>query len=147
MRFTDFEDPDLRIRVPSYLSDKKGNRYFSPLKPDEGDQVVSGIAVELISEREEVDEIESELTAPRHVHEGASVQLHSVRQGATVWVEGGTESLLTNHNRVTGKALHEFSVIFPLNDRYVHITIAGAGDIHSFDEYCRQIAASVEMRD
>jgi hypothetical protein len=146
MQFSEYEDADLRMRIPSSLSDKKGNRYFSPPKVDEEEQVVSDIAVELISERDEVEDIESDLRTPGVVNESADVQVRPVRQGASDWIEGGTESLLTNYNRVTGKVLHVFSAIFPLKDQYVYITIAGAGDIQSFDTYCREIAASVKSK-
>jgi hypothetical protein len=143
--FIDYEVGEIRMRLPSYLRQRKrGHHYFqTPRRRGKGNEVL-GLGVDLVSE-EHAGTIRT-VMADAKFFDWEGIQRRVVRRGATPYPEGGFELLFTSFDTATGNVSHSYTVIFKRQNIFINISMHGTGDIDRFYAICTEIASSIKQR-
>ena len=141
----EYDDGALAMRLPVYLRQKKGIRFFAPDRRRDKDPAVFALAVDLVSGEERAEAIRDALRTAKP-SDWMGVQRRNLRLGATPSFEGGLELLSTSFNTINGDTVHDYHIIFPRSKVYVYMTVGGKGDVASFDAACPEIASGIRLK-
>src|SRR5579883_1753062 len=127
---TDYEDGEIRMRIPGYLRQKKGVRYFQQRRRQDGRDILN-VALEFLPSEEGAEVILSHMTTVKAV-DWMGNQQRIVRRGVVPYVKDGFELLGTSFNTIDETALHSYEIVFSIDGRWIHLVINGWGEIDFF---------------
>lgn len=142
--FIDYEDGEIRMRIPSYLRQRKaGMRFFQPSRRRGKGNAIHGLVVDIVTE--ERAEIHRDVMATARFFDWMDVQQSLVRRGPTGHLEGGYEILSKSINTSNGDIYYRYDSIFKINNFYILTIFSGTGDIGDFEAICNEIRSSVSL--
>ena len=140
--FCEYEDEEIRMRIPSYLRKKKSNRLFAPSRRGK-DKEILVLGVSLGSE--EHAKMARRVMADAKFVDWMGVQQRAVRRGAAPYLEDGFELLSTSFNTINGDIFHDYTITFLTGGHYVDVRIFGTGDVDGFYAICTEIVTSISL--
>jgi hypothetical protein len=141
----EFEDAQLRVRVPAYLRQQRKMMLFvAPKNRRPGQSLLTFSVI--------VEEVREQANASRRAmaivksYTWEDVNFTVVRQGPATWLPNGYELLATTRDTDTGEVHHhDLTVLFDRAHRTLQARVLGTGTLEEFERLCRVLIHGIQV--
>jgi hypothetical protein len=144
--FYKYEDTQLRMQLPIYLRPpKKGYRFFKVDARQHKKSEIDCIAVSFRT-KEGAERDRNRLNTRMEPTNQMGVHSEVVRQGASLFVLGGTEAFVRSRNSRSEDILFQYGLIFEIDGQYLYVAISGKRNFKQFEDECQKIVTSIKLK-
>jgi hypothetical protein len=142
----DFEDAQLRVRVPAYLRQQRKIMLFvAPKNRRPGQSLLMFSAIPL-RDREQADAARRAMDIVTSVT-WMGVEKSVVRRGIATWLPKGYELLGTDKDAATGEVHHhDLTVLFDRGHLTIQARLLGTGDLDGFERFGRVLIEGIQAK-
>ncbi|MCY2953086.1 MAG: hypothetical protein NTU53_14075 [Planctomycetota bacterium] len=141
----EFEDAQLRVRVPAYLRQQRKMMLFVAPKNRRPGQSLLTFSVLITKDREDANISRRAMEIVKPVT-WMGVEKSIVRQGPATWVPNGYELLGTDRDAATGEIHHhDLTILFDRAHRTLEARVLGTGTLHEFERLCRVLIHGIQV--
>jgi hypothetical protein len=146
VEFVEYSDVKIRIKLPKQLRQERSKRFFhgNLMRGKPESNLIVAIDIDLNAQRVEAYRKVFLGTAddrPATLPRGYKVQ----RSGPCGFGEDGLELFTSSEIFDKGYTLYSWQVLFHLQDRYVMMSVMGAGSREEFEDMAREIITSLTL--